>query len=178
MTVKMNAASVECSPPAAPADLLRNVAIFSGLSETTMQLILQRSWEAEYSSGSYYFHEGDQGDRIYLLRKGTAIVERQWNGRPIVLARIKQGDCFGEMSLIDCQRRFASVKAESDCCVIEIPFAVLTQLCESDMQQYTILMMNLGREVSRRLRIAGDRLFQYQQELGRHWFDEELNGDA
>jgi len=158
--------------------LIRSVPIFSGLSAETLNFIMQQSEQVNYPAGSYFFREGDSGDRIYVLRTGTALVERTWQGRQIVLARIKPGDCFGEMSLIDLQRRFASIQAETDCEAIVVPFGVLTHLCQSDLQQYTMLMMNLGREVSRRLRIAGERLFRYEQEMGRQWFDEQLTGDA
>ena len=159
-------------------ELIRKTPVCGGLKKETLQLILNQSDELELSAGEFFFHEGDVGDCLYVIRRGTAVVQRTWNGKPIVLARVGPGDCFGEMSLIDLQRRFAGVKAETDCSVIRVPYAALTRLCQTDIEQYAMVMMNLGREVSRRLRIAGERLFQYQQELGQQWFDEELAFDA
>ena len=159
-------------------ELIQRTPVCGGLRTDTLLFILDQSSEIVVEAGDYFFHEGDRGDCLFVIREGSAIVERDWEGQPIVLARIKPGDCFGEMSLIDLQRRFASVKAESDCCVIRIPYTALSKLCQHDVEQYAMAMMNLGREVSRRLRIAGERLFRYQQELGQHWFDEELTFDA
>lgn len=159
-------------------ELIQKTPVCGGLRTDTLLFILEHSSEMDVPAGQYFFREGDRGDCLYVIRSGTAIVERNWQGTPIVLARIRPGDCFGEMSLIDLQRRFASVKAESDCNVIQIPYSALSKLCQIDIEQYAMAMMNLGREVSRRLRIAGERLFRYQQELGQHWFDDELTFDA
>lgn len=154
--------------------LIRNIPICGGLKTETLELILRQSEELEVPAGDFFFRQGDRGDCLFVVQSGTALVQRTWQDRPIVLARIHSGDCFGEMSLIDLQRRFAAVKAESDCRVIRIPYTALSRLCQTDIEQYAMVMMNLGREVSRRLRIAGERLFRYQQELGQHSFDDEL----
>lgn len=156
-------------------ELIRKTPVCGGLKRETLQLVLSQSEQLEIPSGEFFFRQGEVGDCLFVIRCGTAVVQRTWQGQPIVLARIKPGDCVGEMSLIDLQRRFASVKAEQDCHVIRIPYTALMKLCQSDIEQYAMVMMNLGREVSRRLRIAGERLFRYQQELGQQWFDDELS---
>ena len=159
-------------------ELIRRTPVCGGLKRQTLEIILERSEELEIDAGTFVFREGDIGDSLYVIRCGTVIVQRAWEGRPIVIARVGPGECFGEMSLIDLQNRFASVLAETDCSLIRVPFSALSQLCRYDIEQYTMVMMNLGREVSRRLRIAGERLFRYQQELGQHWFDDELVFDG
>ncbi|WP_253161602.1 Crp/Fnr family transcriptional regulator [Stieleria tagensis] len=159
-------------------DLIQKIAICGGLKTETLRFVLQQSQEIERVSGEFFFREGDAGDCLYVLKSGTALVQRSWQGREIVLARIRPGDCFGEMSLIDLQRRFAAVTAETDCTAIRVPYSAICKLVQFDMEQYTMVMMNLGREVSRRLRVAGNRLFHYQQEFGHQWFDEELTGDV
>lgn len=159
------------------SELIRNIPVCGGLKNETIRFVLRHSSEREVAAGDYFFCEGDVGDCLYVIRSGTAVVERKWRGEPIVLARVGAGDCFGEMSLIDLQRRFASIRAETDCSAIEVPYSALCKLCQEDLEQYAMVMMNLGREVSRRLRVAGERLFHYQQELGQHWFDEDVSMD-
>ncbi len=157
------------------AELMRNIPVCGGLTSETIKFVLRHSHVRNVAAGDFFFREGDVGDCLYVIRSGTAVVERTWNDEPIVIARVGAGDCFGEMSLIDLQRRFASVRGESDCTAIEVPYNALCKLCREDVEQYAMVMMNLGREVSRRLRIAGERLFQYQQELGQQWFDEQVS---
>jgi CRP-like cAMP-binding protein len=159
-------------------ELISKTPVCGGLKTETLRLILQHSRTVDVPAGEYFFREGDPGDRLYVIRSGTAVVQRDWQGQPITLARIKPGDCFGEMSLIDLQRRFAAVRAETACSVIEVPYTALSKVCQQDVEQYAVVMLNLAREVSRRLRIAGERLFRYQQELGQQCFDDQLSFDA
>ncbi len=56
--------------------------------------------------------------------------------------------------------RSVSVLAEEDCTAIEISGAALYELCEKDLEQFTPDLMNLAREISRRLRRADEQLFQ------------------
>lgn len=160
------------------SELLKSMPIFGGINRAALELILGESEEVEFDEGYYFFREGAIGENVFVLASGTALVERNWEDTPIILARFRSGDCFGEMSLIDLQRRAASVKAESAGRAIKIPYQAFQKLCQNDITQYTMIMMNLGREVSRRLRIAGDRLFRYQQELGQHWFGDDFTGDG
>ena len=52
--------------------------------------------------------------------------------------RLAEGDCFGEMALIDFQPRSASVKAESRCRAIEVPTKSL-RLLYQHFQKHLIL---------------------------------------
>ncbi len=145
-------------------ELLRKMAAFGGLSIDSLELILAQSVERTVSAGELFFREGDSADSLFILESGSVLVERDWQGERIQLGQLSYGDCFGEMSLIDFQRRSASVKADSECQAIEIPNRALRVLYQRDVEQYAIIMMNLGREVSRRLRVADEQLFQLQQE--------------
>lgn len=144
-------------------ELLRKMAAFGGLKNESLELILQQSNDRVVVKGEYFFHEDDPGDSLFVLESGSVLVQRIWQGDRIELGRLTAGDCFGEMSLIDFQKRSASVIATTECSAVEISNRVLRSLHQHDLEQYAIIMMNLGREVSRRLRRTDDRLFQLQQ---------------
>ncbi len=146
-------------------ELLRKMAAFGGLSTDALQLILQQSSDRVVVVDEYFFNEDDPGDSLFVLESGSVLVQRNWQGDQIKLNQLQAGDCFGEMSLIDFQSRSASVIADSDCEAIEIPNRVLRALYQHDLEQYAIIMMNLGREVSRRLRRTDDKLFRLQQNV-------------
>ena len=61
---------------------------------------------------------------------------------------------------MDLSPRSASVRAVEDCTAIRISAANLYKLYEQDPKQFALIQMNMGREVSRRLREADDRLFK------------------
>ena len=65
---------------------------------------------------------------VFVLETGTVLVQRMWKGEPIELGRLASGDCFGEMALIDFEKRSASIKAESNCSAIEVPSRSLRSL--------------------------------------------------
>jgi CRP-like cAMP-binding protein len=77
-----------------------------------------------------------------------------------VLHVLGPGDCFGEMALMDLQPRSASVLALADCRAIAFGHDDMLALFESDLEQFALLQMNLGREVCRRLRATDERLFR------------------
>ena len=144
-------------------ELLRQMPVFGGLKAETLELILRESAEVVAKEGDYFFREGEPGDSLFVLESGTVLVQRMWQGEPIELGRLACGDCFGEMALIDFEKRSASIKAECNCSAIEVPSKSLRSLFKVDVEQYAMIMMNLGREVSRRLRVADECLFQLQQ---------------
>ncbi|TWU22989.1 cAMP receptor protein [Novipirellula galeiformis] len=150
----------------AQAKLLRQMAVFGGLKNESLALILAESLTLTLAAEDYFFHEGDAGESLFVIETGTVLIQRRWRNEAIVLGRLASSDCFGEMALIDFQSRSASAKAECNTSAIEIPRSALRALYRSDVEQYAIIMMNLGREVSRRLRLADECLFQLQQDHG------------
>lgn len=77
---------------------------------------------------------------------------------------LKEGDCFGEMAVMDHCARSASVRAVEDCAAICISSANLYRVYGHDLKQFALIQMNMGREVCRRLRDADNRLFSASME--------------
>jgi CRP-like cAMP-binding protein len=70
------------------------------------------------------------------------------------------GDCFGEMALMDLFPRSASIRALVDSTAIELTPDDLLRLYDHDLEQFTLVQMNIGREVCRRLRATDELLFR------------------
>ena len=137
--------------------------VFGGLGSETLAFILAHSELCQRAAGVYYFHENDEARSLYVIQKGSVVVEKDWQGSAVPLANLGPGECFGELSLLDLRSRSASVKAETDCETIRISIRLLHDLYRQDLEQYAIIMMNMGREVSRRFRAISDKLFELQQ---------------
>ncbi len=140
-------------------ELLQKISVFGALSTDTLDFLLQRATVAACSEGEYFFREGDQAQSIYMLETGRVAVLKHWQGRDYLLQHLEPGACFGEMALMDMYPRSASVLAKTDSSALKISTAALLELYQHDLEQFTLLQMNLGREVSRRLRKADERLF-------------------
>ena len=143
-------------------ELLQGMPIFGGTSEETLRLLLERSRTRTVARGGFFFREGDAGGTTFVLESGhVSILKRTPRGdRPI--GEFATGDCFGEVSLIDFRPRSASVRAEADCRAIELDSSVLREIQQRDLEQFTLIYMNMARELARRLRKADDRLFRME----------------
>ena len=99
---------------------------------------------------------------MYVLESGRVTVSKSWQGHQLLLRRLGDGDCFGEMALLDLFPRSASVRADADCSAIELSSVNLYRLFEHDAEQFALIQMNIAREMSRRLRVTDDLLFRAQ----------------
>jgi CRP/FNR family transcriptional regulator, cyclic AMP receptor protein len=143
--------------------LLQAMPIFGALRDDAIECLLEAAPAVQRAAGEFYFREGDDAQCMYVIEHGAVEVQKRWQGRDRPLHRLHAGDCFGEMALMDFFPRSASVLALEDCRAIEIAPAALQRLAERDLEQFTLLQMNMGREVCRRLRSTDERLFALQR---------------
>jgi len=133
---------------------------FGGIREDILQFILDVSTNVAAPKGQFFFRQDDAANAMFVLEQGKVAILKAWNGHEYLLHELKAGDCFGEMALIDLLPRSASVLAVEDSVAIKISSATLSQVYEKDLEQLAMIYMNLGREVSRRLRETDELLFQ------------------
>ena len=129
-------------------ELLQRMPIFGALREDSLLVLLQHARVVEVQAGDYFFRENDRADSMFVLQTGRVAVIKGWRGRDFVLHSLVAGDCFGEMALMDMFPRSASVRAEEDCRAVEIGPDGLLRLFERDVEQFTLIQMNIGREVT------------------------------
>ena len=140
--------------------ILQEMPVFGGISDAALKLLLDQAQEHAIRQGEFYFREQDQGQAMFVLQTGKVAVIKTWEQHDYLLAELGPGDCFGELALIDFYPRSASVQALEDCRALELPNAALYSLYQQDIKQFTMIQMNMGREVSRRLRDVNEKLFQ------------------
>lgn len=139
--------------------LLKDIPVFGGLSEKTIEFILERSKTYCIPEGEYLFKEGEQTASMYVLEAGSISILKNHEGLPYVLRHMVAGDCIGEMALFDFMPRSASAFVLNDAQLIEVSASVLMDVYNVDIEQFALIQMNMGREVTRRLRVADERCF-------------------
>jgi CRP/FNR family cyclic AMP-dependent transcriptional regulator len=144
--------------------LLQRMPVFGGICEDILKFLLELSPLVSVPQSQFFFHQGDRADSMFVLERGKVAILKTWQGREYLLQHRHAGDCFGEMALIDLCPRSASVLAVEDCAAIEVSSTTLYRIYEKDLEQLALIYMNMGREVSRRLREADERLFQAKVE--------------
>lgn len=141
-------------PPVDPA-FLRETAIFGSLPEHALSRLVDVIRVARVETGAQIFAEGDVARCMFVVAEGELeICKRGRNGAEFCLAVLGRGACVGEMSLIDIQSRSASARAVSATLLYTLNQAEIAKLYETDLEVYVLLISNIAREISRRLRCA------------------------
>jgi CRP-like cAMP-binding protein len=88
---------------------LKSVPFFTGMSKGELAAIAQQTDEVDVPAGRILAREGDFGGEFFIIDAGTAEVTR--GGEAI--AELGPGDFFGEMALLEEDRRTATVTART-----------------------------------------------------------------
>src|SRR5438874_1225118 len=87
-------------------EILKHVAIFRDLDDEELAQVADVCKEEKFVSGEYIFHEGEHGNRLYLIVEGEVRISRDVPGSgEEALAVLKAGALFGEMAVFDRSER-------------------------------------------------------------------------
>jgi CRP-like cAMP-binding protein len=88
---------------------LKGVPFFSGLSKRELDAVAREVDELDFPAGRELVRQGEFGHEFFVIVEGTATVLQ--DGAEI--AEMSPGDFFGELALLDAERRTATVRATS-----------------------------------------------------------------
>jgi CRP/FNR family cyclic AMP-dependent transcriptional regulator len=101
--------------------------------------------------------EGERSTAMYLLQSGQLVVTKKKTGTDdIQLGFIYTGELVGEMSFLDNEPRSATVRAVTDCELIEIPNALMEKVLDNQPAWFRTLLRTLTerlRKTNARVRI-------------------------
>lgn len=141
-------------PSPEPLDLLSHVELFHGLDSEQMASVSELIQFQEYANGDVIFHQGLEGDQMYVIANGQVeirIYNKDEQGYAAVY--LGSGQVFGEMALIDDGPRSATVIAvEDNTQVYGFPIQEFNELCKRNTAIGYILMRNLAQDLSFKLR--------------------------
>jgi len=81
------------------------------LSNEQLEDIVETATLHHYSEGEPLFHEGEVGDAVHLIRRGSVTVSKRIGGREVVLSYVAAGNYVGEMALLSDAPRSATIRA-------------------------------------------------------------------
>jgi CRP-like cAMP-binding protein len=135
--------------------LLRRVPVFSTLSGEELAQVAQVAMSRRFEAGAVVFKEGDEGSTCYIVRTGRARAIREHpDGRSITLAHFDPGDIFGEMAMLDGERRSATVEATESTEALAILSADMHRL----LREHPDISVKLIAALGQRLRDTNERL--------------------
>jgi CRP-like cAMP-binding protein len=105
--------------------------------------------------GDVVFREGDGGRDMYVVLSGELeVVKHSRSGHDARVAVLGIHDWFGEMTMLDVQPRSATVRAVAPSRLLHVTSQDLDALYRRDLKSYSLVVLNVARELSRRLRVA------------------------
>ncbi len=131
---------------------LRKCSLFRDLDEKAFDVLLPLLEEVEFEKEQNVFDEGGQGRALYFIAQGMVRLRRK--GRfdsDIALVDLKEGEVFGEMSLISEAPRSASAVTRLPTVLWKLPAEKFASLEEGSIDVYTTVLHNLNSVMCWRL---------------------------
>jgi len=134
---------------------LRDIGLFGALSDDVLEHLSKTLHEKRVGAGEAVFREGDPARELYVLLDGEMeVLKKSRRGREQRVAILGPNDSFGEMSVIDMQARSATVRALAPSRVLRMSTEDMDALYRYDLKSYALIVLNLARDLSRRLRVT------------------------
>lgn len=167
-----NSAPLEMRDSPITVATLRDVGLFGALSDEVLGHLVRALKVVRFGTGQTVFREGDRlAHEMYVVLEGEMeVLKRSRHGPEMRIAILGPSDCFGEMSMIDMQARSASVRTLAPSRLLRINSEDMDGLYRYDLKSYTLIVLNIARHLSRRLRVAdgilADSAFNAGEERG------------
>jgi HEAT repeat protein len=128
--------------------LLRDVPIFADLSPEDLQQVAAIAGEQWYPDASAIFHQGEEGNVMFIIVNGHVQVVRSVNGKDQMLAQRGPGEIVGEMAIIESAPRSATLLTQGDVRMLTIEGEPFKQI----LRERPEVSLAVLRSISRRLR--------------------------
>ena len=136
-------------------DVVLSAPLFAAIEPDAAHALFSSMTRVLLARGHAAFHEGEPGDRLYVIGSGKVKLGRRSNdGRENLLSILGPAEMFGELSLFDPGPRTATATAVSDTVLYELSHTELI----SWLEQYPAVAKHLLEALARRLRRTNEAL--------------------
>lgn len=140
-------------------NFLKQSDIFYQFTPTQLELVANLCQEVLFDAGKTIFPENSSSKELYVIVQGEVdiLINRGTTGslgkNETVVARLRRGQSFGEVALVDEGLRSASARAaQKDTRLLIIPRDKIVMLCETYPQLGYRLMYNLAADLALKIR--------------------------
>lgn len=141
--------------------MIQKISIFGGLNNHQLQEVFRLLKTVNYEEGEFIYKRGDPSSYIYIIKQGEVKMQIDNEAIFIEVITFKDGECFGETSVIGIQSHSSSALAVKPTQLIVIEPSSLLNIFETDKELFGMLILNIARETARRLHQSNEALVQY-----------------
>ena len=113
-----------------------------------------------FGVGEVVFKKGDEPLHLYIVKSGKIDLQITENDVVVHKHGLQVGECFGESSLMSMHKHTATATAAVESEIMVLSRNALIGLKHEDLELFALLMMNLARELARRLYITDQMLLE------------------
>ncbi len=141
-------------------DVIRKAPLFAAVDDEAADHLIASMTASLMERGDVLFHEGDQGDRLYVIAEGKIkLGRRSADGRENLLAILGPGEMFGELSLFDPGPRTATATAIAETQLLALDNEELTRYLANRPGIAVTLLAALARRLRRTNESLADLVF-------------------
>jgi CRP-like cAMP-binding protein len=141
--VQLYAEKIHETKPLRP---LPPIPFFSELNEQELQALLPHIQNKTFMKNCIICQEGERGDSLFVISRGeVGIIKQTPGGREVHVRNLRDGDFFGEFGFFIDQKRHATVKAKTECEVLEISRNELNEMIRV-RPRFNEVLQNLFKE--------------------------------
>jgi CRP/FNR family transcriptional regulator, cyclic AMP receptor protein len=137
------------------AERLRDIGLFGGLSAQPLHDFGGALELLTLAPEAVVYREGDTGREMFVVLSGElSVVKLSRRNHEMTVRILRPGEWFGEMSMLDVMPRSATVKVTAETELLRVTAHDLDALYRRDLKSYTLLVLNIAREMSRQRRVT------------------------
>jgi CRP-like cAMP-binding protein len=132
-------------------DILKRASVFSGIPDSDLATIAQKTAFMKVDKGSYIFYRGDPSDGVYFVATGSVqIIIDSDDNREIIVYSVEDGGVIGELSIFENHHRSATAVTISDAKLFKIANERFVEI----IKRFPSVAVNLSRILVNRLLAA------------------------
>jgi CRP/FNR family cyclic AMP-dependent transcriptional regulator len=148
--------------------ILKQVTIFSGIADKELHTLVDKCETIQYPAGTRIIQEGSDAKEIFIILDGKVKIVMDADKEALEILELGTGNCIGEASVIGIQPHSASVVAVDETTLLVLSRQILMDVQRTDKDLFSLLVLNLARELARRLHHTDQILLLYSKDHGKH----------
>ncbi|WP_079202292.1 cyclic nucleotide-binding domain-containing protein [Pseudomonas sp. CC6-YY-74] len=144
-------------------DMLLDCGLFNSLQPSEVLSAAGYFNISRYQPDAIICHEGDAGTFMCIIHFGAVSIRKtNSSGEKVEIAKLRKGRAFGEMAVLDGERRSASCIAVSDCSLLILAKDSLEKMLHEAPKSAAQVIRAIAVAMSRRLRMVDGQLVEHQ----------------
>jgi CRP-like cAMP-binding protein len=141
------------------SDMLIDCPLFNHLQASDIKAVAKHFGINNINKGEIIFREGDEGTFMCIVHEGrVSIVKSNQNDEPVEMGVEGPGRAFGEMAVLDGERRSATCIASTDCVFLTLSKDAMDNMLEEQPRVGAKVLRAIAVNLSKRMRWTAGKL--------------------